>query len=578
MARGAGGSCRGAGDAGRSRHARTGRGRDRPPARASAGTGTGAAAGAAAEGRGGCPARDPGNPPRHRGRRGRAVRGRPAADVSAPCGTAGLGLPPAGTGRIRTGRGQGGRGPYRGRGGLRPAEIRIRRPPGPAGAGNGIGRAHPHLGRDRGGPARGRGRGHRRPRRRHPHRHHALVRGGGPARQHDGLSGADHPPADRDRGDKLGKVAAPEPRQRDGSAAGAALRHGTVPRRCRTRRRPQVTGRLGRPQRAHPHLQLPAGTGDGPPDQPDDLCAGPGDGRRPDRDHRRADRPRPGCPAGRGRRVRDGHAALAEASARLAAAGIDTAAGDALVLMGHALGLPRHALRDALAQPMPPDAVPRFEEAIAARLERQPVSQIIGYRDFWKHRFRVTRDTLDPRPDTETLVAAALELPWRSVLDLGTGTGAILLSLLADRPGARGLGVDLSEAALEVARGNAAALGIAADFRRSDWFSAAGGHFDLIVSNPPYIAADEMPALSPEVREWEPRVALTDEGDGLSAYCAIAAGAGPHLSPGGWLAVEIGPTQAAAVSAIFAACGLQQIGLRHDLDGRDRVIMARNPG
>ncbi|MDO5371003.1 peptide chain release factor N(5)-glutamine methyltransferase, partial [Paracoccus sp. (in: a-proteobacteria)] len=249
----------------------------------------------------------------------------------------------------------------------------------------------------------------------------------------------------------------------------------------------------------------------------------------------------------------EARAVLAEATARLAAAGIDTAGGDALALMGHALGVPRHALRDALAQPLPPDAAARFAQAIAARLQRQPVSQILGYRDFWKHRFRVTRDTLDPRPETETLVAAALDLPWRRVLDLGTGTGAILLSLLAERPGAGGLGVDLSAAALEVARENAAALGIAADFRRSDWFSAVDGRFDLIVSNPPYIAADEMPALSPEVRQWEPRGALTDEGDGLGAYRAIATGAGAHLVPGGWLAVEIGPTQAAAVSGIFAA-------------------------
>lgn len=274
----------------------------------------------------------------------------------------------------------------------------------------------------------------------------------------------------------------------------------------------------------------------------------------------------------------DGRAALAEATARLVRAGIDNAAGDALALMAHALDLPRHALRDALAQPLPEASAARFQAAVAARLERQPVSQIIGHRDFWKHRFRVTRDTLDPRPETETLVAAALDLPWRTVLDLGTGTGAILLSLLADRPGATGLGIDLSPAALDVARGNAAALGIAADFRRSDWFSAVEGRFDLIVSNPPYIAAGEMAALSPEVREWEPRGALTDEGDGLGAYRAIAAGAGAHLSPGGWIAVEIGPAQASDVGAILAAAGLQQIGVRHDLDGRDRVVMARYPG
>ncbi|MFC0340430.1 peptide chain release factor N(5)-glutamine methyltransferase [Paracoccus niistensis] len=271
----------------------------------------------------------------------------------------------------------------------------------------------------------------------------------------------------------------------------------------------------------------------------------------------------------------EGRAALAEATARLVRAGIDNAAGDALALMAHALDVPRHALRDALSQPLPPEAAARFQAAVEARLDRQPVSQIIGFRDFWKHRFRVTRDTLDPRPETETLVAAVLELPWASVLDLGTGTGAILLSLLAERPGTCGLGVDLSLAALEVARGNAAALGTTADFQHSDWFSAVEGRFDLIVSNPPYITAEEMAGLSPEVRDWEPRAALTDEGDGLGAYRVIAAGAVTHLTPGGWLAVEIGPTQGAAVSALFAREGMQDIAIRRDLDGRDRVVLAR---
>ncbi|HHY01774.1 MAG TPA: peptide chain release factor N(5)-glutamine methyltransferase, partial [Paracoccus sp.] len=206
---------------------------------------------------------------------------------------------------------------------------------------------------------------------------------------------------------------------------------------------------------------------------------------------------------------------------------------------------------------------------------RQPVSQIIGRRAFWKHEFEVTRDTLDPRPETETLVAAALELPWDTLLDLGTGTGAILLSLLAERPHARGLGVDMSQAALEVAQDNARALGIAADFRRSDWFSAVEGRFGLILSNPPYIALDEMAALSPEVREWEPRLALTDGGDGLGAYRTIVAGAGAHLLPQGWLAVEIGPTQGPAVAGLMAAAGFRRIALRPDLDGRDRVVMGQ---
>lgn len=273
-----------------------------------------------------------------------------------------------------------------------------------------------------------------------------------------------------------------------------------------------------------------------------------------------------------------GAEALRQATARLAQAGVADAAGDARLLLGHALDLPRHHLSAALTAPLPPDALRRFDAAIAARAARQPVSQIIGRRAFWKHDFHVTADTLDPRPETEALVQAALDRPFASVLDLGTGTGAILISLLAERPGARGTGTDISAPALAVARGNAARLGVRADFLQSDWFSAVSGRFDLIVSNPPYIALAEMAGLAPEVRDWEPRGALTDEADGLSAYRAIVAGAPAHLNPGGRLLVEIGPTQGVAVAALMAAAGLPDPRVLPDLDGRDRVVMAALPG
>ncbi|WP_028714333.1 peptide chain release factor N(5)-glutamine methyltransferase [Paracoccus sp. J55] len=272
-----------------------------------------------------------------------------------------------------------------------------------------------------------------------------------------------------------------------------------------------------------------------------------------------------------------GAEALRQGAARLAAAGVPAAADDARLLLAHALELPRRHLAAALAAPLPPEALRRFDAALAARAARQPVSQILGRRAFWKHEFRVTRDTLDPRPETEALVEAALAEPFAAVLDLGTGTGAILISLLAERPGARGLGTDISPAALELAQENAAKLGVCADFLESDWFASVSGEFDLIVSNPPYIALDEMADLSPEVREWEPRKALTDEADGLSAYRAIAAGAPAHLSPGGRLLVEIGPTQGAAVAALMREAGLTEARILPDLDGRDRVVAARKP-
>lgn len=265
------------------------------------------------------------------------------------------------------------------------------------------------------------------------------------------------------------------------------------------------------------------------------------------------------------------------AEVRLQAAGVDDPARDVARLFFHALGedVPRHHRAARLDQPVSPEVQARFDAMIQARAARQPVAQIIGLRAFWKHDFEVTRDTLDPRPDTETLVEAALEAPFRRILDLGTGTGAILISLLAERRAATGIGVDLSPAALEVARRNAARIGVDAEFILSDWFDRITGDFDLIVSNPPYIAAVEMPGLSPEVREWEPRLALTDEGDGLTAYRAIAAGALAHLAPGGRVLVEIGLTQAADVSAIFRAAGFGKLTVRQDLDGRDRVIVAQ---
>jgi release factor glutamine methyltransferase len=219
-----------------------------------------------------------------------------------------------------------------------------------------------------------------------------------------------------------------------------------------------------------------------------------------------------------------------------------------------------------------------LDAAVARRAAREPVSHILGRRAFWEHSFAVTPDVLDPRPETETLVAAALSAPFSRVLDLGTGSGCILCSLLAARAEATGVGTDLSDAALAVARGNARQLGVAgrARFLQADWLAGVEEGFDLIVSNPPYIAEDEMAALSPEVLR-EPRMALTPGGDGLGAYRAILRDGPRHLAPGGRLVVEIGPTQAAAVRALFEAAALQEVETIPDLDGRDRCVAGRKP-
>jgi release factor glutamine methyltransferase len=271
--------------------------------------------------------------------------------------------------------------------------------------------------------------------------------------------------------------------------------------------------------------------------------------------------------------------ALREAAQRLTAAGIEGGLRDAKVLLAHALGIATDRLTLHLPEALSPTAEAAFQTALQARLARQPVAQITGSRLFWGRSFQVSRDTLDPRPETEILVQAALTQPFVKVLDLGTGTGCILLSLLADRPMAQGVGLDISEAALAVARANAQDLGLSqrAQFVTSNWFAQAQGRFDLIVSNPPYIAADEMSQLSPEVRDWEPEIALTPGGDGLEAYRQIARGAGARLLSGGRILLEIGPTQAQDVSKLLQAQGFTQIQVLPDFDGRDRVVSAQKP-
>ena len=271
-------------------------------------------------------------------------------------------------------------------------------------------------------------------------------------------------------------------------------------------------------------------------------------------------------------------AALTELSGRLAAAGIDGAPREARRIVAAAMRVAPDRVSLMQADPLEAEAEDRLAVMAARRCAREPLSHILGLRAFFDHEFRVTADVLDPRPETEMLVSAALEAPFERVLDLGTGSGCILLSLLSARPGARGVGTDVSPAALTVAKENARMLGVLGrcQLQRADWFDGLAPpaqRFDLIVSNPPYIAAWEMDELDPELGH-EPRMALTDEGDGLSAYRAIAAGAGRYLAPGGQLMVEIGWRQGPDVLAILGAAGFAGLRIVPDLDGRDRVAVA----
>lgn len=268
--------------------------------------------------------------------------------------------------------------------------------------------------------------------------------------------------------------------------------------------------------------------------------------------------------------------AMVAATARLRAAGVPDPARDARVLLAHAARI--EAARVTLIAPedLAQDIADRYEQLIALRAVRVPVSHLLGEREFYGRRFKVSGDVLDPRPDTETLIEAALAMPFNRVLDLGIGSGCILVTLLAENTKATGLGIDLSEIACLQASANAVLHRVQAraEIRQSDWLNQVQGQFDLIVSNPPYIALDEMAGLAAEVRQHEPEMALTDGGDGLGAYRRIADSVLAHLQIGGRLIVEIGPTQAAAVMAILAQAGLVGLRIVHDMDGRDRVICA----
>ncbi|MDP3175003.1 MAG: peptide chain release factor N(5)-glutamine methyltransferase [Phenylobacterium sp.] len=222
----------------------------------------------------------------------------------------------------------------------------------------------------------------------------------------------------------------------------------------------------------------------------------------------------------------------------------------------------------------------RLEDYLTRREHREPVSQILGRKGFWKIMLNVNDRVLTPRPDTESVVDAVMEAfpdaaARISVLDLGVGSGAILLAVLSERPAARGLGVDVSEEALAVARENAAHLGLASRcaLLRGDWTQGlASDEFDLVVCNPPYIATAEIETLEPEVKRYEPRLALDGGPDGLNAYRLLAPEILRVLKPGGRFAVEIGYDQRVAVEALFRAAGAADVATRPDLALRDRVV------
>lgn len=267
---------------------------------------------------------------------------------------------------------------------------------------------------------------------------------------------------------------------------------------------------------------------------------------------------------------------------RFASAGLETPGLDARILTLDALGIDATALLTRPERPVSGEGAARLAAHAARRLAREPVARILGEREFWGLPFRLSPETLVPRPDTEAVVGAALgavqdRCAALRVLDLGTGSGCLLVALLHELAHATGVGLDRSEDAVGTARRNAGRNGVAprAVFAVSDWAAPIAGRFDLVVSNPPYIETRTIAALAPEVSRHDPFLALNGGIDGLDAHRAIFAEADRLIAPAGIMVVEFGMGQEAAVAAQAEAAGLVMAGVEADLEGRPRAALMR---
>jgi len=273
---------------------------------------------------------------------------------------------------------------------------------------------------------------------------------------------------------------------------------------------------------------------------------------------------------------------LADMRNAFRAIGLDTPELDARLLVEAALGMTQTDLLTNADQEISRAQETVLEAMTLRRLQREPVSRILGTRAFWKSDFKISPATLDPRADSETLVEAVLKIADKksplTILDMGTGTGCLLLSLLQELPQATGTGIDISAEAVEIARENALALNLAdrVEFMKKDWKEiGAFKTFDIIISNPPYITLDEIKTLEPEVRAYDPLTALSGGADGLDCYRDIAVTLPRLLKPEGLVFFEIGSTQAEAVKGIVGKAGLTMLHTYTDLAGHDRCLVAR---
>jgi release factor glutamine methyltransferase len=272
--------------------------------------------------------------------------------------------------------------------------------------------------------------------------------------------------------------------------------------------------------------------------------------------------------------------------------GIDTAQLDATVLLAYVLGKKREELLIDTSRTLNSDENSVYNQYIKRRAQHEPVAYILGTKEFWSLDFTVTRDTLIPRPDSETLVEVALKKAHRiannhnrpltlgdiGVLDIGTGTGCLLIALLSELPSAQGLGVDISESALAVAENNAKNHGVdnRVRFKKSNWHNEVDEQFDLVISNPPYIASGDVTSLMKDITQYEPAQALFSGADGMDSYRAIAQGITGKLRQGGYIVVEVGQGQAETVAEILEQNGLTIDDITQDLAGTPRCVSAVN--
>ena len=272
-------------------------------------------------------------------------------------------------------------------------------------------------------------------------------------------------------------------------------------------------------------------------------------------------------------------ALIARGTSALDQGGIPNAARDARLLAAHVCDISPSRVTLHEMDEVSEAVIARFDDAITQRLNHRPVSRIIGVRQFWGRNFQITDDVLDPRGDTETLIAEALKTPAKRILDLGTGSGILGITLAMEQVDAVVVVTDISQAALAVAKANAKRYHVEdrIEFLQSDWFDSLQGKFDLIISNPPYIGENELEGLEPDVIDYDPIIALTPGGDGLAPYRIIAGQAKDYLNKNGQVIVEIGYLQGNEVKNLFLRAGFANVQILQDLDGQDRAIVTKHP-